>query len=80
MPGWHCFCKRIVMSTIFPVPRDPAHDSEHPLARAFATFRLRLPRQGAAAVQHSSEVCGGESSSGHSSEPVAQSAAGGARL
>ncbi len=38
MPGWHRFCKRIVMSTIFPVPRDLAHDSEHPLARAFASF------------------------------------------
>ena len=26
------------MSTIFPTPRDPARDPEHPLARAFASF------------------------------------------
>jgi len=26
------------MSTIFPAPRDPARDPEHPLARAFASF------------------------------------------
>jgi two-component system sensor histidine kinase FlrB len=26
------------MSTIFPMPRDPARDPEHPLARAFASF------------------------------------------
>ncbi len=26
------------MSTSFPTPRDPAHDPEHPLARAFASF------------------------------------------
>ncbi|HXZ21090.1 MAG TPA: ATP-binding protein [Candidatus Acidoferrales bacterium] len=26
------------MSTTFPAPRDPARDSEHPLARAFASF------------------------------------------
>ncbi len=44
------------------------------------TFRLRLPRHGVATVQHSSEVCDGEGPSGHSSEPVAQSAAGGAEL
>jgi two-component system sensor histidine kinase FlrB len=38
MPGWHRFCNGIVMSTIFPAPRDPARDPEHPLARAFASF------------------------------------------
>jgi two-component system sensor histidine kinase FlrB len=26
------------MSSIFPTPREPAHDPEHPLARAFASF------------------------------------------
>jgi hypothetical protein len=29
------------MSTIFPTPREPARDPEHPLARAFASW-LRL--------------------------------------
>jgi len=38
MPGWHCLCNVIFMSTSFPTPRDPARDPEHPLARAFASF------------------------------------------
>jgi|HubBroStandDraft_1064217.scaffolds.fasta_scaffold00181_26 two-component system sensor histidine kinase FlrB len=38
MPGWHCRCNVICMSTNFPIPRDPARDPEHPLARAFASF------------------------------------------
>ncbi len=38
MPGWHRRCMMIRMSSNFPAPRDPAHDSEHPLARAFASF------------------------------------------
>src|SRR5580700_7642216 len=38
MPGWHRPCKGICMSSIFPTPREPAHDPEHPLARAFASF------------------------------------------
>jgi two-component system sensor histidine kinase FlrB len=38
MPGWHRRCKVICMSTSFPIPRDPAGDPEHPLARAFASF------------------------------------------
>jgi len=38
MPGWHRRCRVIFMSTTFPVPRDPARDPEHPLARAFASF------------------------------------------
>jgi two-component system sensor histidine kinase FlrB len=38
MPGWHRRCNGIVMSSTFPTPRDPAHDPEHPLARAFASF------------------------------------------
>ena len=37
MPGWHCRCRAMIMSTS-PIPRDPAHDPEHPLARAFASF------------------------------------------
>lgn len=39
MPGWHRSCNVIFMSTTFPAPRDPARDPEHPLARAFASFR-----------------------------------------
>jgi two-component system sensor histidine kinase FlrB len=38
MPGWHRRCRVIYMSTSFPIPRDPARDPEHPLARAFASF------------------------------------------
>jgi len=38
MPGWHRRCRVIVMSTTFPIPRNPARDPEHPLARAFASF------------------------------------------
>jgi signal transduction histidine kinase len=38
MPGWHRRCDVIFMSSSFPTPRDPARDSEHPLARAFASF------------------------------------------
>src|SRR5208282_1361341 len=38
MPGWHCSCRMIFMSTTFPAPRDPAREPEHPLARAFASF------------------------------------------
>src|SRR5208283_4494395 len=38
MPGWHHCCNVDFMSTIFPTPRDPARDPEHPLARAFASF------------------------------------------
>src|SRR5208337_3037610 len=38
MPGWHCRCRAICMSTSSPAPRDPARDPEHPLARAFASF------------------------------------------
>jgi two-component system sensor histidine kinase FlrB len=38
MPGCHRPCNVIFMSTSFPTPRDPAHDAEHPLARAFASF------------------------------------------
>jgi signal transduction histidine kinase len=38
MPGWHRRCRVICMSTSFPIPRDPARDPEHPLARAFASF------------------------------------------
>ena len=38
MPGWHCRCNVIPMSTNFPSPRETARDPEHPLARAFASF------------------------------------------
>jgi two-component system sensor histidine kinase FlrB len=38
MPGWHRCCNVTFMSTSFPTPRDTARDSEHPLARAFASF------------------------------------------
>jgi len=38
MPGWHRRCNGIFMSSIFPIPREPARDPEHPLARAFASF------------------------------------------
>jgi two-component system, sensor histidine kinase FlrB len=38
MPGWQCPCNIICMSSTFPIPRDPANDPEHPLARAFASF------------------------------------------
>lgn len=37
MPGWQRPCTVIGMSTS-PTPRDTARDSEHPLARAFASF------------------------------------------
>jgi len=38
MPGWHRCCNVTFMPTSFPTPRDTARDSEHPLARAFASF------------------------------------------
>ena len=38
MPGWQRPCNTICMSSTFPIPREPAHDPEHPLARAFASF------------------------------------------
>src|SRR5208282_1150067 len=38
MPGWYRSCRVFIMSTSFPTPRDTAHDAEHPLARAFASF------------------------------------------
>jgi two-component system sensor histidine kinase FlrB len=38
MPGWHRRCNAIFMSSNFPVPREPVRDTEHPLARAFASF------------------------------------------
>jgi len=38
MPGWPCPCKMIYMSSNFPTSRDFPRDSEHPLARAFASF------------------------------------------
>jgi two-component system, sensor histidine kinase FlrB len=38
MPGWHCCCNVLCMSSTLPTPRDAGRDSEHPLARAFASF------------------------------------------
>jgi two-component system, sensor histidine kinase FlrB len=38
MPGWHRHCRVLFMFSSFSTPRDPARDSEHPLARAFASF------------------------------------------
>jgi len=42
MPGWHRCSNGIVLSSTFPMPREPAPipaaDPEHPLARAFASF------------------------------------------
>ena len=38
MPGWHCRCTVIDMSSFLSAPRNPARDPEHPLARAFASF------------------------------------------
>ena len=38
MPGWHCCCKVICMSSDLQTPRDPGRDPELPLARAFASF------------------------------------------
>jgi signal transduction histidine kinase len=38
MPGWHCRCNVICMSSVPPTPRDPSPTPEHPLARAFASF------------------------------------------
>jgi len=38
MPGWQRRCNVLHMSSNFPAARDLAHDSEHSLARAFASF------------------------------------------
>jgi two-component system sensor histidine kinase FlrB len=38
MPGWHDPCSTPCMSTYFPLPREIPDASQHPLARAFASF------------------------------------------
>ena len=38
MPRWHIPCSSNRMSSSFPIPREAVEESQHPLARAFASF------------------------------------------